>query len=284
LRSPTSGSPGRTSTAVQAPPWLARLLTPLIARHVAAELGKQGLGPEEAAAKMRADLGHAPGADELRLIEAVVARLPAANARKVEKPVSAWVLVAANLVPLAGVLFWDWDVFPLLVLFWMENVLLGVLNVLKMLLADPADLALWAGKLFMAPFFCFHYGMFTAVHGVFVFAFFGARRYDARGLDVIEPALGAARDYGLWLPAGVLLASHGFSFLWNYLYRGEFRRAKLAELMAQPYGRVVVLHLTILFGGFGAMLLGSPLWALLLLIGLKIGLDLRAHVKEHSRT
>ena len=51
--------------------------------------------------------------------------------------------------------------------------------------------------------------------------------------------------------------------------------------MQQPYGRVVVLHLTILLGGFAAMLLGSPLWALLLLIGLKIALDLKAHLKEH---
>jgi hypothetical protein len=30
------------------------------------------------------------------------------------------------------------------------------------------------------------------------------------------------------------------------------------------------------------MFLGSPLWALLVLIGLKIGLDLKAHLKEHS--
>jgi len=78
-----------------------------------------------------------------------------------------------------------------------------------------------------------------------------------------------------------LAASHLFSFIWNYLYRGEFRRAALTELMQQPYGRVVVLHLTILLGGFAAMLLGSPLWALLLLIGLKIALDLKAHLKEH---
>ena len=231
---------------------------------------------------MRADIGHPLNADEERLVAAVVARLPG-TAVPAERPVSVWVLVAANLVPLAGVVFWGWDVFALLLLFWMENVVIGVLNVLKMLLADPADMALWAGKAFMVPFFCFHYGMFTAIHGTFVFALFGARRYDSPGIDVIGPALRAAQDLGLWLPLGALVASHAFSFLWNYLYRGEFRRAKLAELMAKPYGRVVVLHLTILFGGFGAMLLGSPLWALLLLLGLKIGLDVRAHVKEHSK-
>jgi hypothetical protein len=263
-----------------------RLFTPFIARQVAAQLGKEGLTPEQVVAKMRADLGHAPSADEERLIEAVVARLPGKE-EGIPPPLSVWVLVGANLVPLAGVLFWGWDVFALLLLFWMENVVIGVLNVVKILLADPTDMALWAGKAFMAPFFCFHYGMFTAIHGTFVFALFGGKTanasYDAQGINVIEPALRAAGELGLWLPLGVLVASHAFSFLWNYLYRGEFRRAKLAELMAKPYGRIVVLHLTILFGGFGAMMLGSPVWALLLLIALKIGLDVRAHVKEHSK-
>ena len=269
---------------LQAPPWLIRLLTPLIARHVARELATQnpGFPPEQIAAKMRADIGHLPNADERRFIDAVVARLPKEGDIPVEKPVSAWVLVAANLVPLAGVLFWGWDVFALIALFWMENVLVGVFFLLRMLLADPLDLALWAGKLFLVPFFCFHYGMFTAIHGVFVFSLFGGRQYSPPGLQVLEPAARAASDLGLWLPLGVLLASHGFSFLWNYLYRGEFRRARLPELMAKPYGRVVVLHITIMIGGIGVMALGSPVWALLVLLALKIGLDLKAHLKEHS--
>ena len=61
------------------------------------------------------------------------------------------------------------------------------------------------------------------------------------------------------------------------------RRAQLTRLMAKPYGRVVVLHVAIIAGGVGAALLGSPVWALALLVLLKTGLDYRAHVKEHSR-
>jgi hypothetical protein len=196
--------------------------------------------------------------------------------------VSAWVLLAANLVPVAGVLLWGWSVFALLALFWMENVIIGAFFALRMLCADPRDAALWAGKLFMVPFFCFHYGMFTAVHGVFVFSMFGADKYSVRGTDVIEPALRVVQDSGLWLPVAALLVSHAFSFFWNYLYRGEFRRAQLSGLMAAPYGRVVVLHVAILAGGFAAAMLGSPVWALILLLALKVALDLRAHVKEHS--
>ena len=192
-------------------------------------------------------------------------------------------LVAANLVPVAGVLAWNWSVFALIALFWMENVIVGVFFALRMLLADPRAPALWAAKLFLVPFFCFHYGMFTAIHGVFVFALFGGKAYDPHGLEVLEPAMRAARDLGLWLPLAALLASHGFSFLWNYLWRGEFRRGKITELMARPYARVVVLHLAIILGGIGTLALGSPLWALLVLLALKIGLDLKAHLKEHSK-
>jgi hypothetical protein len=191
-------------------------------------------------------------------------------------------MLAANLVPVAGVLLWGWSVLALLVLFWMENAIIGAFFALRMLCADPRDAALWAGKLFMVPFFCFHYGMFTAIHGVFVFTLFGGQSYRASGLQVLEPAARAAGELGLWLPLAALLASHAFSFVWNYLVRGEFRRASLPALMAKPYGRVVVLHLAIILGGIGAMALGSPVWALLVLLALKIGLDLKAHVKEHS--
>jgi hypothetical protein len=191
--------------------------------------------------------------------------------------------VAANVLPLAGVLFWDWDAFALIALFWMENVVVGAFFALRILALDPRNAALWAGKLFMLPFFCIHYGIFTAGHGMFVFGMLGGKRYDVDGFNVLEPAARAATDYALWLPLAALFASHLFSFAWNYLYRGEFRVATLPELMAKPYGRVVVLHIAIILGGFGAMVLGSPVWALVVLIALKIGLDLKAHVKEHSK-
>jgi hypothetical protein len=288
LPSPTSGSPAKSSKVIQAPPWLIRFFTPWIARYLARELAKKhpDLGPEGIVAMMRADLHNPPTEEEQRLLDAVRARLPEKGQpveTDPEKPVSAWVLLAANLVPLAGVLFWNWNVFALIVLFWMENVIVGVFFVLRMLLADPRDPALWAGKLLMIPFFCFHYGLFTVVHGTFVFSIFGGNGYPVRNLELLEPAMRAANDYALWLPVGVLVASHLFSFLWNYLYRGEFRRAQLARLMATPYGRVVVLHVGIILGGIATMALGSPLWALLVLLGMKIGLDLKAHLKEHSQ-
>lgn len=43
--------------------------------------------------------------------------------------------------------------------------------------------------------------------------------------------------------------------------------------MAAPYGRIIFLHITILFGGMLVQFLGNPIWALIMLIVLKIGYD-----------
>ena len=52
------------------------------------------------------------------------------------------------------------------------TVIVGLLNVARMVAAAPDDPLQWGAKLFLVPFFCVHYGMFTAVHGAFVFGLF----------------------------------------------------------------------------------------------------------------
>jgi len=121
-----------------------------------------------------------------RMLQRVSHYLPAHGNRQTSavnaKPVhwyspSSLVLIGVNLIPLYGVLKLGWPVFPILLLFWLENVVIGILNTLRMLLADPWDPVLWASKFIMIPFFCIHYGMFTAIHGMFVIRLFVGEHY-----------------------------------------------------------------------------------------------------------
>ncbi|MDH3417747.1 MAG: DUF6498-containing protein, partial [Gammaproteobacteria bacterium] len=57
--------------------------------------------------------------------------------RMLSRP-SAIVLIVANLVPLFGVLFLGWRVFDVIILYWAENVVIGVINVLRMIVCIPA--------------------------------------------------------------------------------------------------------------------------------------------------
>lgn len=192
-------------------------------------------------------------------------------------------LLLANLVPVFGVLFFRWEVFPLMFLFWSENVIVGAFNVLKMLFADPESPVEWIGKVFTIPFFCIHYGMFTFIHGIFVIALFGGGLRHGAGFPGPETFWRIVLENHLGWAILCLAASRAISFGTNYLGSGEYKRASLQQLMQQPYGRIVVLHLTILFGGFLMMALHSPVWGLFLLVMLKIVLDLRGHFAERRK-
>jgi len=195
-------------------------------------------------------------------------------------PPSAVVLVAANLVPLAGVVAFHWTVLSVLLLYWFENVVIGGINVLKMAIASPKDLASDVIKVFLIPFFIVHYGMFTFVHGMIILGFFG---HLARLSPSPSTFWTALHDAGVGWGVVAIVASHGFSFLHNFWLGGEYRNVTPQVLMAQPYARVVVLHVAILIGGFGAVALGSPAVALVVLVLLKTGLDLRAHLGERDK-
>lgn len=192
-------------------------------------------------------------------------------------------LVLANLVPVFGVLVLHWEVFPLMFLFWSENVIVGVFNVLKMLTNQPASPVMWIGKAFLIPFFCVHYGMFTFVHGMLVVAFFGGGLHNTRGFPGASTFWNVMTENRLgWAILG-LAVSHGVSFVTNYIGKKEYERVALNQLMSQPYGRIMVMHFAILIGGFLVMALHSPTPALLLLVALKTAFDLGSHVGERKQ-
>jgi len=85
----------------------------------------------------------------------------------------------------------------------------------------------------------------------------------------------------LW-PVMGLAVSHGVSFWQNYIGKGEYKERTAPAQMFAPYGRIVVLHVVILFGGFVVMLFGSPLPLLILLVLIKIVIDLGLHAWSHS--
>ena len=194
------------------------------------------------------------------------------------------VLVTANTVPILAALFMGWEVFDVMLLFWLENIVIGMFNVLKMITAQSVDVRERAARFVLAPFFALHYGLFTAGHGLFVFTLFGQGQVKITGMFDIGGLVGIVHERGLYLALVALVLSHGFSFFANYLKGGEYRTVSLKTLMHQPYRRIMLLHLTIIFGGFPILLLGSPIGGLLLLIGLKIVMDVRAHDKEHKFT
>jgi len=222
---------------------------------------------------------------------------------------SALLLIAVNAIPVVGVFFFGWSLITILVLYWLENGIVGFWNLPKILLAQGSagatsgsnsgatSVAVSAqargGRVALATFFLVHYGMFWLVHGLFVFllpAFAGGDDPQlVPGCSAADP-FGAvqgcsgpfgALDWSSIAIAGIaLFISHGASFLFNYIGRAEYLTASPNGQMFAVYGRVVILHLTIIFGAFLVAGLGAPIAALLVLIVLKTAFDLGLHLRE----
>ncbi len=192
------------------------------------------------------------------------------------------VMLLVNLLPLLGVFFLNWNVFVLIFLYWLENVITGFYNILRMLVVKPWNILHWIAKLFTVTFFTIHYGMFTLVHGVFVIMLFGGEAY--RSLGTINPhiILSIISEYRLLYIVLALFLSHGISFIVNYIAGKEYQKADLKTIMFRPYGRIIILHFVVLIGGFLVMALRSPKLGIVLLVCLKTLFDLTAHRKEHS--
>lgn len=205
---------------------------------------------------------------------------------------SAGVLIAANLLMLAGVLLWDWRVGDLVILYWVENLVIGAMHVLRILFADPeaprgASSPVQstggeriAARIALAAFFLVHYGAFCAGHGVFLASIFPVRGSMGAELEIWQILAGMLREPAALGAIAVLVASHGYSFARNYIGRGEYRRVDIGRMMLRPYGRIVVVHLFILGGGLLLQGLQAPVAALLLFIVLKTGIDYAMHRRE----
>jgi hypothetical protein len=153
-----------------------------------------------------------------------------ASLRWTNRAVAAWrtgsavaavvALVVANAIPIIGVALFDWSLMTILVLYWIENGVVGLWNLPKIALAEApaagagaratlnrrplAGLSIPAQRSFAMPFFAFHYGIFWVVHGVFVFlmpvlvgvAGFGERFEEGFGFEVVPPGAGATWEPG----------------------------------------------------------------------------------------
>jgi len=201
---------------------------------------------------------------------------------------SAIALIAANMVPVFGALFLGWSVAPLLFLFWTENVILGIMGIVKLLTIKrrgrEKPLWEWVGKIFVALFFTVHYGGFCAGHALGVLLLIGITFY-IEGADDIPKTL--IKDMlfkdKLIYAIGALFVSHLVSLISNWFLKKERYGKDYEDIMKAPYYRVMVLHITIILGAFPMVLLRSPVAGLVLLLGIKTNMDLKAHLGERRR-
>jgi hypothetical protein len=183
--------------------------------------------------------------------------------------------IGSAVVMAAGIAFFDWPTFTVLALYWLENVVIGGFTALR-ILAAGARTERYGESLAVTAFFCVHYGLFCAVHGIFVATLFGGMRSMSNMADPLFLMIGriASDRVGVLVVAAMAVAAALDA--WRAMASVEADDAKaVRSIMSEPYGRIVVLHVVLLAGGFLMAALRLPSLAALLLVAFKLVHDLR---------
>jgi len=183
-------------------------------------------------------------------------------------------LALANLIPLAGLLWWGWDAFVLLSLYWLETAILGIWMILQLIaiaLTDRSVGFFWRipSAVFFAAFFSVHAGGFMAGHMLFLWSMF-AGQWNHRLAVPEDFFFKIVIGESLWLPLIILFIARGFEF---FTALGTYRREGGGKVNQSPiigrfYARIIIMHVSIIFGAMIATKIGK-IGPLVILVGLK---------------
>lgn len=198
------------------------------------------------------------------------------------KSPAAMIGLAADLAPLWAVAFWGWGAAPLVLLYWLENVILGATTLLKMPVAAVGRSGPRGAfsVIFTCGFFTIHYGMFCFVHGGMLLTFLaGAPSSWPAGTliaSLVSNEILGALSLGQhmdWVFA-LMIAAHLLAFFDEFLRKEGWRRTTPDELMVEPYLRVIGLHIGVFFIGAVLMAIGDPQIGAMLLVIAKAAFSL----------
>lgn len=205
---------------------------------------------------------------------------------------SVLILVAANLVPLVGVIAWGWDAFLLLMLYWMETAVIAFWTVVRIAGLPPravSGLGFDSGQRTLTPVglalvVAANAAMFMGIHFVFLWQLFGGEwPHHVHSLADFDDQVVIAS--GLWIPLVVLFVGRGVLMLLEVMAPSLRRLFRLPPPPPRPamlgeaeavlvglYARVFVMQVTIILGAWLALVVGTA-GAYALLIVVKTAVD-----------
>jgi hypothetical protein len=149
-----------------------------------------------------------------------------------------------NLIPVMGILVLGWDVFAVIVLYWLDSALIIVFNALKMLFAQVDDTDRISGM--FGSIFIYGWGwIFVGMAMASIFSAAETGSTDGMILYFAGSVSTLIHNSG-WVFLGSLL-SHIVSFIFFFL-NTEFKNVSVDYLMFVPWGRLMMMFMAIMIG------------------------------------
>ena len=173
-------------------------------------------------------------------------------------------LILVNLIPLFGVWFEGWNAKQIFLVYCMETVIIGIINVIKMACVtifvrskdtweNGGTVSMQSGWLFIF-FFIFHYGFFVFIQTQIFFSVSGIIPGDSMIMKYSKiPELLGSNGRLLLL---IFIAYYTMQNVFNFFSSGAFKTISMSRLMFEPYMRIFVQQFVVILGSmflsFGA--------------------------------
>ncbi len=184
--------------------------------------------------------------------------------------------VLLNLIPLYQVQQGAWTLSEVIALFWLENLVIGGIHFSKLLLCNPEKRPRSKDDKMAIEFFPIFYGGFTLAQGVSLVAAYFLIDFDGLTLSQSEGFSQHAQLSVFWWALTAIIASHAVPFVRSFIFGGGRQRETIDSLGLGPFARVVVMQFVLVGGGIVAGWYGQPIWALVMLVSVKMLADLAA--------
>lgn len=190
-------------------------------------------------------------------------------------------ILITNIIPLIGVLFLKWNVTALVILYWIENIIIGFYTILKIVKSSNTKIPTKHGiktatqkemnkiKLFVVPFFIFHYSIFMIGHFFFINFLLKPQNIPI---------------WGYFIPFLSMIISHTISYKEEYLHNKEYMNIDPVNQMFKPYKRIIIMHVVIILSTLIVIILLDPFKSTIIpgfiLIFVKTCADFLSHKKR----
>ena len=174
-------------------------------------------------------------------------------------------LIAANLLPVAGVWFFGWNPKEVFIVYCFETIIIGFYNLVKMAAITAVKKTdIWqnngtqtrvSGLVFML-FFLVHYGMFVAIQMGLFFGVSGIGDEYKIGFFNFFYKWPQLITHDAMIMLGVFFISYGYKTVTEFIKPGLYNTTPLGIQMFQPYMRIFIQQFAVILGSmflvFGA--------------------------------
>lgn len=179
---------------------------------------------------------------------------------------SDWFLIIANLLPLYGVWFEQWDPKQMFLVYCLETIIIGGYNVVKMIIVTlDRKKHVWENSggsrmmitgWFFILFFILHFGFFVFIQtGIFAGVSGLNTQSDFGPLTFLQRIFSYLNNDAK-LVLYIFISMYGFRTLFDFILNGKYHTISLGLLMFQPYGRIFIQQFVVILGSiflaFGA--------------------------------